>query len=239
MADLWLALKKGWQDYRTYPAFGLLLSALFVIGGLAISYSLISRGETVWLVPATAGFPILAPFTAVGLYEVSRLREARMRPDWKAVLSAMKGRGDDQILSMGVIIFVTFGFWMIVAHGVYAIFLGNSGIGSDPTAILTTPNGLAMLAIGSLVGGLMALGFYAITVMSLPILVHRDVDVLTAIITSLQAIRDNRGVLLLWAFLVAGLLGLAMIPAFFGLLVILPVLGHATWHLYRRTVQST
>ncbi|MDE1467746.1 DUF2189 domain-containing protein [Aurantiacibacter sp. D1-12] len=237
MGDLGRALKAGWQDYRAKPAFGLFFASLFAIGGLMLTYLLGSRGETAWLIPAAAGFPLLAPFTAVGLYEVSRRRELGLPLTWSKVLTAVKGRGDDQILSMGVIIFVAFGFWMIVAHGVYAIFLGESGLGSDPTEIVNSMAGLTMLAVGSVTGGLMALAFYSITVFSLPMLVDRDVDFLTAIITSLQAMRDNKYVLLVWAFLVAAILFVAMIPLFLGLLVALPVLGHATWHLYRTAIR--
>jgi uncharacterized membrane protein len=146
------------------------------------------------------------------------------------VLGALRGRGDDQILSMGVIIFVAFGFWLMIAHAIFAIFQADSG--TDSLAFLLTSTGIVMLAFGSAIGALLALGFYAVTVISLPMLVDRDVDFMTAIIASLASVRDNGAVLLGWA----AALFLAMLPAFLGLLVVLPVLGHATWHLYRRLV---
>tara|TARA_R110000868_G_scaffold111040_14_gene300139 strand:+ start:4459 stop:5289 length:831 start_codon:yes stop_codon:yes gene_type:complete len=234
LSDLRAALAAGWSDFRAYPAFGLFFAAIYVSAGIFIYFALFVRGEVAWLIPAAAGFPLLAPFIAVGLYEVSRRREAGMPMTWPAILGALRGRGDEQILSMGVILFVAFGFWIMVAHGIFAIFLAESGIGSESIALLGTGAGLMMLLVGSIVGGLMALAFYAITVVSLPMLVDRNVDFISAIIVSLASVRSNRLVLLIWAILIAVALFVAMLPMFLGLLVVLPVLGHATWHLYRR-----
>lgn len=236
LADLRNALAAGWRDFLAAPLFGLFFAGIYVGGGLFLAYALFAWGEATWLIPAAAGFPLIAPFIAVGLYEVSRRREAGMPLPWSAVLGALRGRGDEQILSMGVIVFVAFGFWLMVAHGIFAIFLAESGIGSESLAIFQTGAGIAMLVVGSAVGAVMALAFYAITVMSLPMLVDREVDFLTAIIVSLATIRSNSGVMLVWAVVIAVTLFIAMVPLFLGLLVALPVLGHATWHLYRRVV---
>lgn len=235
--DLKWALAAGWADFRAAPQFGLFFAGLYVGAGLVLGLALHNRDAVAWLVPLAAGFPLLAPFCAVGLYEVSRRRETGEPLAWTAVLGALKGRGDDQIMSMGVIVFVAFGFWLMVAHAIFAIFLGQSGMNSESLAFLFTGTGLAMLVVGGAVGAVMALGFYAITVVSLPMLVDRDVDFLTAINTSLAAMRANGRVLLGWAVLIAALLFAGMLPAFLGLLVALPVLGHATWHLYRRVVR--
>ena len=234
VGDLRAALAAGWDDFRAYPAFGLFFAAIYVVAGMFIYFALFVWGQVAWLVPAAAGFPLLAPFVAVGLYEVSRRRETGEPMRWRAILGALRGRGDEQILSMGVILFVAFGFWLMVAHGIFAIFLAESGIGSESLALLATGAGLMMLLVGGIVGALMALAFYAITVISLPMLVDRNVDFITAIIASLASVRSNKLVLLIWAVVIAGALFVAMLPLFLGLLVVLPVLGHATWHLYRR-----
>lgn len=234
--DLAAALAAGWRDFVAMPRFGLFFGGFYVLAGLAIGWATISGGNLSWLIPAIAGFPLVAPFVAVGLYEASRRRAAGEPLTWGAVLGALKGHGDDQILSMGVIVFVAFSFWMIVAHAIFAVFVGESGMGRDPLAALMTPPGLAMLAVGSAVGGAMAFAFYAMTVISLPLLVDRRHDFLTAIIASLAAVRRNFAVMLGWAALIAGLLFVAMLPGFLGLMVALPVLGHATWHLYVRVV---
>lgn len=238
VADLRAALAAGWRDFRAAPVFGLFFGGVYVAAGLFLGLALMRWGEVAWLVPAAAGFPLLGPFVAVGLYEVSRRREEGKPITWRAVLGALGGRGDEQILSMGVIVFVAFGFWLIVAHSIFAIFMAGSGLGGGSLALFVTPAGLAMLAVGSLVGALMALAFYAITVVSLPMLVDREVDFLTAIIVSLATVRSNRAVMLGWAATIAVLLFVALLPLFLGLLVVLPVLGHATWHLYRRAVRE-
>lgn len=234
--DLTAALGAGWRDFAAMPRFGLFFGGFYVLAGLAIGWATVTGGNLTWLIPAIAGFPLVAPFIAVGLYEASRRRAAGEPLAWRAVLGALKGHGDDQILSMGVIVFVAFSFWMIVAHAIFAVFVGESGMGRDPLAALLTPEGLAMLAVGSAVGGVMAFAFYAMTVISLPLLVERKVDFLTAIIASLAAVRRNFAVMFGWAAVIAVVLFVAMLPGFLGLLVALPVLGHATWHLYERAV---
>ncbi|MFN3864598.1 MAG: DUF2189 domain-containing protein [Erythrobacter sp.] len=236
LGDLGTALKAGWRDFLAMPQFGIFFGGVYVLAGLAMGWAAIIAREPTWLIPAMAGFPLVAPFVAVGLYEASRRCEAGEPLSWRAVLGALRGHGDDQILSMGVIVFVAFSFWMIVAHAIFAIFMAESGMGGESLAALLTPAGLAMLAVGSAVGAVMAFCFYSMTVISLPMLVERKVDFLTAIIASLKVVRANFAVMLAWASLIAALLFVAMLPAFLGLLVALPVVGHATWHLYLRAV---
>ncbi|MEL7518691.1 MAG: DUF2189 domain-containing protein [Pseudomonadota bacterium] len=241
VADLFAALRAGWSDFIAMPQFGLFFGGVYVAVGLLVGYFSFIGEELTWLIPATAGFPLIAPFVAVGLYEASRRREAGKPLSWRGVIGALKGHGDDQILSMGVIVFVAFGFWMIVAHAIFAIFMAESGVsahgGWDMVETLMTPSGLAMLAIGSAVGAIMAYAFYAMTVISLPMLVERKVDFLTAIISSFKTLKRNSFVMLAWAAIIAAVLFVAMLPAFLGLFVALPVLGHATWHLYRRVTR--
>ena len=239
IADLAKALRLGFADFLAKLQYGLFFGAIFAGSGLLLTYLLLARGEVSWLIPAAAGFPLLAPFTAVGLYEVSRRRELGLPIGWKAVLSAIKTRNDDQILSMGVLIFVGFGFWVIIAHLIFSIFLVEAGVGSESLEFLLTSAGMTMLGVGSIFGAIIAFVFFATTVFSLPMLVDREVDALTAIFTSLSVVRRNFGILLCWAFVIGTMLFLAMTPAFLGLLVVLPVLGHATWHLYKTAVPQS
>lgn len=236
LGDLRAALSAGWADFRAYPAYGVFFASIFVVSGLGLAFALIERGEIFWLIPAAAGFPLLAPFTAVGLYEVSRSREKGLPISSGSVLGALKGRGDEQILSMGLLLFVAFGFWIIIAHTVFSIFVVEAGAGSESLAFLLTQTGLVMLAVGSVIGAIIALVFYVATVISLPMLVDRKVSFVAAIITSISAFRANTLVLFCWAIFIAVTLFLAMAPLFLGLIVVLPILGHATWHLYRRAV---
>lgn len=134
-------------------------------------------------------------------------------------------------------LFVGVTFWIIIAHGIFAIFLSESGIGTESLALFATPAGIAMLAVGGAVGALLAFLFYAVTVVSLPLLIDREVDFLTAMMVSMAAVRNNFAVMLGWGLTIAVGLGLAMLPLFLGLFVVLPVLGHATWHIYRRAIR--
>ncbi|MBX7539733.1 DUF2189 domain-containing protein [Qipengyuania sphaerica] len=233
--DLFAALAAGWRDFLAKPQYGLFFAAFYAFSGVVLYYLFMVRGEAVWLIAAVAGFPLLAPFTAVGLYEVSRRRDRGMEMGWPAILGALGGRGDHQLLLIGGIIFVGFAFWVIIAHMIFAIFSASAGLG-EGMVFLRSTTGLTMLAFGGAVGAGIAFLFYAMTVMSLPMLVDRDVDFITAIIASFKALGNNFAVLLLWAVMIALALFAAILPLFVGLFVVLPVLGHATWHLYRRTV---
>ena len=237
--DLRAALVAGWRDFIARPAFGLFFAAIYAVGGAALVYGLVKLGEGAWSIPVIAGFPIIAPFAAVGLYEVSRRRQAGLPINWRSILWALRGRGDDQVMMVAGIVFVAFSFWMILAHGIFAIFMAESGIGSETMELMTSLSAIAMLVVGTVIGALFAFALYAITVISLPMLVDKDVDFITAIIVSLGTIRCNKMVMLGWAAIIAVTLTLAMLPAFLGLFVVLPVLGHATWHLYRRAVDGT
>ena len=236
--DIRAALANGWDDFAASPHFGLFFAAFYVAGGLVLLYGLTSVGKGWWLIPVMAGFPLFAPFSAVGLYAVSRQREMGERPGWGKVLRALMGHGDDQLLTMGGIIFVAFSFWMILAHGIFAIFMAESGIGAENVEMLLQPLAIAMLFVGSIVGAIYAFALYAITVMSLPMLCDKDVDFITAIIVSLGTIRSNKSVMIGWAAIIAVSTFLAILPAFLGLFVVLPVLGHTTWHLYVRAVEA-
>lgn len=235
-ADIGAALRAGWADFAAAPIFGLFFAAVYAVGGLALYWGLVSTGQPVWFVAVAAGFPLFAPFAAVGLYEVSRRRQAGLPLDWASVLGAVRGRGDGQLPVMAVIVLLVFGFWIILARGIFAIFFYDSGVGLYSVAHLATLPGLAMILVGTAVGGLLALALFSITAFSLPMLLDKPVDFVTAILTSLAAVRAHPQVMLRWAAVIVALLVLGMLPAFLGLLVVLPVLGHATWHLYDRAV---
>ncbi|SUZ30933.1 hypothetical protein ROE7235_00663 [Roseibaca ekhonensis] len=235
-ADLRAALMAGWTDFKRAPAFGLFFALVYVAGGLALWFGLGAMGQPVWFVPIAVGFPLLAPFAAIGLYEVSRRLERDEPLSWAPVLGALRGRGDGQLALMAVGVLIVFGFWIILARGIFAIFMSRSGIGFDSIGLMFSVEGIFMLLVGSAVGAAVALGLFAITVISLPMLLDREVDFVTAMIASVETVRQNPRTMLIWAGMIAGLLFAAMIPAFLGLFIVLPVLGHATWHLYRRAL---
>lgn len=230
------SLRDGWRDFRRAPAFGLLFSALYVAGGLVLVAVARASGQDWWLIPFILGFPLIAPFAAVGLYEVSRRIEAAEPLDWRAVTRVIMAQRNRQIPSMAMVILLLFMFWVFVAHTVFALFMGVSALTNitSSAAVLLQGRGLVMLASGTVIGAGFAAVLFCITVVGLPLLLERKVDFITAIITSFQAVGRNLQVMLVWAGLIAGLLALAILPLFLGLFIVLPVLGHASWHMYRR-----
>ncbi len=232
------ALKAGWTDFRAAPQFGAFFAAVYAVGGLVLWYGLFALGQPFWFVIFAAGFPLFAPFAAVGLYEVSRRRQQGLPLAWGGILGALKGHGDGQLPAMAVIVLLIFGFWVILARALFAIFLGESGIGATSLSALWSPAGVAMLVVGTVVGGVLAFVLFSITVFSLPMLLDRPVDFVSAIVTSVMAVRANFAVMMRWAVQITVLLILGMLPAFLGLFIVLPVLGHATWHLYVLTVKK-
>ena len=237
--DLSAALKAGWADFTAMPVYGLFFALFYMLGGIALYFGMISMGQVVWFVAVAAGFPIFAPFAAIGIYEVSRRREAGEAVSWGAVLGALKGRGNGQLSLMAVMVLIIFGFWVILARGIFAIFFAQSGIGQETMDMLFSAQGILMLGVGSVIGALVALALFSITVISLPMLLDREVDFVTAMITSVEVVHQNRDTMIRWAITIAVVLFVSMLPVFLGLLIALPVLGHTTWHLYRRAVPTT
>lgn len=236
MRDIADALSAGWRDFRRAPAFGLLFSAFYVLGGMAIAAVALPSGREWWLIPFVLGFPLIAPFAAVGLYEVSRRIEAEEPLDWPAVIGVVFAQKDRQVPSMAMVILLLFMFWVFVAHTIFALFMGVSALTNVTSSaeILLTGRGFLMLLIGTLIGGGFAAVLFAFTVVGLPVLLEREVDFITAIIASISAVAANSVVMAAWAAIIAALLAVGMVPFFLGLFIALPVLGHASWHVYRR-----
>ncbi|MCP5037810.1 MAG: DUF2189 domain-containing protein [Rhodobacteraceae bacterium] len=238
-SDIPAILSAGLKDFRRAPAFGLFFSAFFVLGGIVIYLELTIQGREYWVIPLALGFPLLAPFLAVGLYEVSRRLETGEELDWSAILGVVFRQKDRQCPSMAMVLIMFFMFWVFVAHLVFALFMGlqpMTNIMSNWQDTLLTQSGLTMLAIGTLVGSAMAYMLFSLTAISIPMLLDREMDFITAMINSFQLVAKNMVVMITWGVVISMLMFLAMLPFFLGLFLVLPVLGHATWHLYRRTV---
>lgn len=238
MSDLRAALKAGWTDFRTAPLFGLFFAAVYVAGGWLILYALTSTGQIWWTLPAAAGFPILGPFIACGLYEVSRRLETGEPLSWSAILGVIVRQKDRQIPSIAAVVVVFFLFWNFLAHMIFALFMGLQAMTNISTSfdVFLTVNGLTMLLIGTLVGAIFSAVLFSLTVVSLPLLLDREIDFVTAMITSVSVVLNNLKIMLLWGVMIAILLFASIAAGFLGLFITLPLLGHATWHLYRRAL---
>jgi len=231
----WLAL--GWNDMWRAPVYSLTYGLVFVAAGLCGTVGLWWLGLESIVPAIAAGFGLLGPILAVGLYEVSRRHESGEPLDVGGIVFVRTA----SVVQLGLLAFALmfiFLVWMRVATLLYALFTHGSYMPLDrfATFALSTPEGLTLLAVGSVVGAVLALVVFAISAISVPLLVHRDVDAMTAISASVQAVIKFPGPMLLWAWLVALLTAFGIATLFVGLVFVFPLLGHATWHAYRAIV---
>lgn len=235
-ADLLAVLLAGLDDFLRAPRFGLFFSAVYVLGGFLMTW--LGAGTVVWTLALSLGFPLIAPFAAAGLYEVSRRIERGEPLTWEGVLGVVWRERTRQLPWAGAIIVIYFLFYTFLAHMIFALFMGLSTLTNVSTSweAFLTREGLTMIAVQAGVGGMLALLLYALTVVSLPLLLDKEVDFVSAMILSFNAVAQNPVVLGAWAGFIAVATLVAMIPWFLGLFAVLPVLGHATWHLYRRAL---
>jgi uncharacterized membrane protein len=233
----WLAL--GWRDFRTFPSLSIAYGLIIFLISVGFVGGLIALGWDYILFPAFAGFMVVGPILAVGLYEKSRRIEAGQALTWRAIFF-VQPRSGGQIIFTGVLLSLLMMVWMRAAVIIYALFFGLlpfPGLNRIAPMLFTTGEGQAMLVIGTVVGGLFAAFSFAISVFSIPMLLEEPVDALTAMGSSMALVWNNLRVLLVWAVIVLALFLVSLATGMIGLIVVYPLLGHATWHAYR-TVQA-
>ena len=238
-ADIIDALGKGLRDFQAMPLYGLAIGAFFVVGGNVIIFCVIALGMTYLAYPLAAGFALIGPFAAFALYEVSRRRELGEKPTLRGIWGILRHPSE-----MGWMAFVTlfiFLMWMYQVRMLMALFLGLHASFTTfqqfINVVLTTNEGLAFLVVGNVEGAVLSLILFSLTVVSFPLLLDREVDFVTAMITSVKSVVASPVPMIAWAAIIVMLLIMSALPFFFGLLVTLPVLGHTTWHLYRHIVE--
>jgi uncharacterized membrane protein len=240
-ADLMDALKKGYADFAAMPSHAIFLCIVYpligiLLAGLTLGYALLPL-----LFPLAAGFALVGPFAAIGLYELSRRREAGVDVAASNALDVLRSPSIGAIVALGVLLMAIFLIWIAVANAIYVAYFGYAApvsIGQFAHDLLTTSAGWKLILVGNGVGFLFALTVLMISVVSFPLLLEHEVGAAVAVLTSVRAVMANPLTAALWGLIVAGLLMIGSLPLFLGLPVVLPVLGHATWHLYRKIVEA-
>jgi len=239
-ADLLDALARGWDDFADMPSHALFLCAIYPAVGIMLAGLTLGFAILPLLYPLAAGFALLGPFAAIALYEISRRREAGANSVTAAdALNALNTPSTDAIAALGMLLLGLFVTWIAVAHDIYVDNFGYAAPASIDAFVhdmLFTRAGWTVIVVGNGVGLLFAAIALSISVVSFPLLLDRDVGAAAALVTSVRVVLANPVTIALWGFIVAALLVAGSLPAFVGLAVILPVLGHASWHLYRKVV---
>lgn len=239
IADVRDALGKGFKDFQAYRSDVIFLCVTYVVVGLILARLAFGMELLPLLFPLASGFAILGPFAALGLYEMSRLREQGQEVSWTNAFDVLRAPAVGAIAVLGLMLMLIFLAWLAAAWAIYALTLGPESpqsIGSFLHDVFMTGAGRTMIVVGIGVGFLFALLAMTISIVSFPLLLDRDIGLDSAIKTSARAVMTNPGPMAAWGVIVAGALVLGSLPLFLGLVVVIPVLGHATWHLYRKLV---
>ncbi|MTI43900.1 putative membrane protein [Roseibium hamelinense] len=233
------ALSAGLNDFKRAPQYGLVIGAFFALGGLIVVLSASALSMSYLSYPLAAGFVLIGPFAAVGLYEVSRRISAGEEISWSKIFTTMWEQKGRELSWMAFVVLFIQIMWMYQVRLLLALFLGFrsfASFGEFLNEVVSTPEGLMFLAVGHVVGAILSLILFTLTVISFPLLLEQDRDFITAMITSVKAVTASPIPMIGWAFIVTIVLIVSMAPAFLGLVITLPILGHTTWHLYKKCV---
>lgn len=239
LTDLTSALRQGLADFYAMPTHAIFLCLIYPIIGLVAARFAFGYSVLPLVYPLATGFALVGPFAALGLYELSRRREAGQEASVSHSFDVLRSSSIGAITALGLLLLIVFGVWMAVANAIYIATFGYA----DPVSlrqfahdVLTTRQGWTLIVLGNGIGLLFAALVLSIGAVSFPLLVDRDVGAAVALMTSIQVVLKNPVTMAAWGLIVAALLFIGSLPFFLGLTVVVPVLGHATWHLYRKAV---
>ncbi|WP_230529836.1 DUF2189 domain-containing protein [Microvirga roseola] len=240
-ADLKDALREGFADFWATPTHLIFLGLLYPLLGIFFARVMFGYNMLPLLFPLMSGFALVGPIAAIGLYEISRRRERGMEMSWSGMAEVFRSPSIGSIVALGILLMVIFLAWLMTAQALYQSLFGwraPESVGAFLAEVFNTSRGWWLIVAGNAIGFAFSALVFCISVISFPLLLERDVGAIPAILTSIRAVAANPGTMLLWALIVAAALIVGFIPLFIGLAIVLPVLGHATWHLYRRVVET-
>lgn len=238
IADVMDCLSEGVRDFSRTAKYGMFFGAFYAVGGLLIVWASVALDYPYLVYPFVMGFALVAPFGAAGTYEISRRLENGEPLSWAAVLGAVWSRAGKELAWLGLVAVFTMIVWLYVAFLLFVLFYGLStpSIPQLFAQIFTTAYGMTFLIVGNALGAIIALAVFSITAMSPPLVVDRDVDFVTAMAASVRVVFANPRAMLAWAIVIGADLAISFVTLFVALLVVFPILGHATWRLYRRVI---
>ena len=239
LADLRDALAKGLGDLGAYRSDVIFLCIIYPLAGLVLAWLAFGYDMLPLAFPLASGFALIGPVAAVGLYEISRRREQGVDISWVDAFGVVRAPAFGAILVLGLVLLAILLLWLAAAQAIYLVTLGPEqpvSVSAFLRDVFTTSRGWALIVAGVGVGFLFAVLVLTISVVSFPLLLDRDVGLYTAVATSVRAVATNPGPMAAWGLIVAGALVIGSIPLLLGLIIVMPVLGHATWHLYRKVV---
>ena len=237
--DLWQSLKEGYEDFNAKPSFGVFLVVIYPLTAMLLTLFLLGDNPLYLAFPMVAGLTLVGPIISVALFEMSRHREQGLEVSWRSSFDFIHSASFAPIVALSIVMMLLYVAWIFMAQFLYFGRFGAQPPGTMAEFIdllFTTQQGAGLIFYGNLLGFLFAFVALSISVVGFPLLLDRPTTSFTAISTSLRAVTTNLYVLAVWGVIVVVLLAAGSVLFLIGLAVVLPVLGHATWHLYRKLV---
>ncbi|WP_170769394.1 DUF2189 domain-containing protein [Ruegeria lacuscaerulensis] len=237
--DITASLKAGFSDFLARPVMSGFFGLFYAVFGILLVWVMVWLGKIWMIIPAIVGFPLIAPFAAAGLYEMSRRLQKGQAFGWSDILTVMAHQRKREMGWMAFVTLFIFWVWVYQVRLWLAIILQNASF-SDLDGFLNivffTPQGWTFLAVGTAIGAFLSAVLFSVTVVAMPMLLDRETNFVSAMLTSIRVVTENPVVMLSWAAIISVTMLLSLVPAFLGLIFTLPILGHTTWHLYQRAV---